>query len=59
MRTPGQTLPLTERGLFRIMRKIEREMINAIANGKEWQKDNTMVCWGINSTGPKVGEGGG
>ena len=36
-------------------RKIETEMLAAIANGKEWQKDNTMVCRnGMATTGPVV-----
>ncbi|AGK86683.1 hypothetical protein S-CBP42_0032 [Synechococcus phage S-CBP42] len=36
-------------------RKIETEMIAAIANGKEWQKDNTMVCRNcMATTGPVV-----
>ena len=37
------------------MRKIESEMISAIANGKEWSKDNTMVCRNsMATTGPVV-----
>lgn len=42
-------------GASTMTRKIETEMIAAIAHGKEWQKDNTMVCRNsMATTGPVV-----